>query len=137
MKALTLDDEGAACALSRSTPPCAERFLDVLGELAREFARNAGMLIKPTITIMLVASVVSAALLVFVPWPSLLARTTPLVMLAVAVIATLMPVPIALDVMFAALLLRQGVAPGYVMLFAMTLGVYSIVPAIYLWREVS
>jgi hypothetical protein len=39
--------------------------------------------------------------------------------------------------MFAALLLRQGVAPGYVMLFAMTLGIYSIVPSIYLWREVS
>ena len=36
-----------------------------------------------------------------------------------------------------ALLLRQGVAPGYVMLFAMTLGIYSIVPSIYLWREVS
>ena len=58
-------------------------------------------------------------------------------MLLVAVLATFMPVPIALDVMFAALLLRQGVAHGYVMLFAMTLGIYSIVPSIYLWREVS
>ena len=27
--------------------------------------------------------------------------------------------------------------PGYVMLFAMTLGTYSIIPSIYLWREVS
>jgi len=26
---------------------------------------------------------------------------------------------------------------GYVILFAMTLGIYSIVPSIYLWREVS
>ena len=26
---------------------------------------------------------------------------------------------------------------GYVMLFAMTLGTYSIIPSIYLWREVS
>lgn len=43
-----------------------------------------------------------------------------------------MPVPIALDVMFAALLFRQGVAPLYVMLFAMTLGTYSIIPSIYL-----
>ena len=47
------------------------------------------------------------------------------------------PVPIALDVMFAAQLQQQGVAPGYVMLFAMTLGTYSIIPTIYLWREVS
>jgi hypothetical protein len=48
-----------------------------------------------------------------------------------------MPVPIALDVMFAAQLHQQGVAGGYVMLFAMTLGPYSIIPSIYLWREVS
>jgi uncharacterized membrane protein YraQ (UPF0718 family) len=137
MSVLTIDDEGAACSLTSSTPPCDERFLDVLGELAREFGRNAWMLLKPTITIMLLASVVSAALLVWVPWPSLLANTAPLMMLLVAALATFMPVPIALDVMFAALLLRQGVAPGYVMIFAMTLGIYSIVPSIYLWREVS
>jgi len=42
-----------------------------------------------------------------------------------------------LDVMFAAQLHQQGVASGYVMLFAMTLGTYSIIPSIYLWREVS
>ena len=48
-----------------------------------------------------------------------------------------MPVPIALDVMFAAQLRQQGVASGYVMLFAMTLGTYSIIPSIYLWRDVS
>jgi len=138
MKVLTADDGlGAACEIVKIQSPCDETFFDVLGELASEFARNAWMLIKPTIMLMLLASVVSAALLVFVPWPSLLANTAPMMLLLVAVIATFMPVPIALDVMFAALLLRQGVAPGYVMLFAMTLGIYSIVPSVYLWREVS
>ncbi|MBI3881667.1 MAG: hypothetical protein HY301_16585 [Verrucomicrobia bacterium] len=29
------------------------------------------------------------------------------------------------------------VVSGYVMIFARTLGIYSIVPSIYLWREVS
>jgi hypothetical protein len=55
----------------------------------------------------------------------------------VSVISVFMPVPIALDVMFAAQLQQQGVAAGYVMLFAMTLGTFSIIPSIYLWREVS
>ena len=137
MKVLTADDDSAACAITPLALPCDERFLDVLSELTKEFARNAWMLIKPTVIIMLLASIASAALLVLVPWPSLLANTAPLMMLLVAVLATFMPVPIALDVMFAALLLRQGVAHGYVMLFAMTLGIYSIVPSIYLWREVS
>ena len=136
LKVLTDDDSGAACAIPSYEPPCTENFLTVLGELSREFARNAWML-KPTIVIMLLASIASAVLLVLVPWPSLLANTAPLMLLLVAVLATFMPVPIALDVMFAALLLRQGVAHGYVMLFAMTLGIYSIVPSIYLWREVS
>lgn len=127
----------AACAITSCRPPCSETFGSVLRELAGEFTRNAWMLIKPTITLMLLASLVSAALLVLLPWNSLLADTSAGMMLLVAVIATFMPVPIALDVMFAALLLRQGVAPGYVMLFAMTLGIYSIIPSIYLWREVS
>ncbi len=137
MKVLTTDDEGAACVITPFALPCTERFFDVLGELAKEFVRNAWMLIKPTLTIMLLASILSAALLVLVPWASLLMNTAPLMMLLVALLATFMPVPIALDVMFAALLLRQGVAHGYVMMFAMTLGIYSIVPSIYLWREVS
>ena len=137
LKVLTAADDGAACAITPFALPCTESFFKVLGELAAEFGRNAWMLIKPTVVIMLLASLASAALLVLVPWTSLLANTAPLMMLLVAVLATFMPVPIALDVMFAALLLRQGVAHGYVMLFAMTLGIYSIVPSIYLWREVS
>ena len=54
-----------------------------------------------------------------------------------SLISTFMPVPIALDVMFAAQLHQEGVPTGYVMVFAMTLGTYSIIPSIYLWREVS
>ena len=62
---------------------------------------------------------------------------TPLRLALVSLISVFMPVPIALDVMFAAQLQQQGVPAGYVMLFAMTLGTYSIIPSIYLWREVS
>ncbi len=48
-----------------------------------------------------------------------------------------MPVPIALDVMFPAQLLHQGVSGGYVMMLTMTLGTFSIIPTTYLWRDVS
>jgi len=86
---------------------------------------------------MVLASVVSSALLTLIPWQSLLSEVTPLRVACVSLVSVLMPVPIALDVMFAAQLYQQGVALGYVMLFAMTLGTYSIIPSIYLWREVS
>ena len=108
-----------------------------LGELATDYGRNVWMLLRPTFTIMLLAGVVSSALLTLIPWPALLSEVTPARLGLVSLISVLMPVPIALDVMFAAQLHQQGIASGYVMLFAMTLGTYSIIPSIYLWREVS
>ncbi len=131
-------DEGESCSITLPLPEdCKETFVTVFSELARVFGKHVWMLLKPTITLMLLASVVSAALLVLIPWESLLSTVTPLRLAFVSVISVFMPVPIALDVMFAAQLQRHGVPSGYVMLFAMTLGTYSIIPAIYLWREVS
>jgi len=105
--------------------------------MAKDYGKHVWMLVKPTITLMLLASVLSATLLTLIPWPTLLADATPGKLALVSLVSVLMPVPIALDVMFAAQLQQQGVAAGYVMLFAMTLGTYSIIPSIYLWREVS
>ncbi len=130
--------EATACPIQRPpTDDCRERFTTVFGELARDYGKHVWMLLKPTLTLMLLASVVAAVLLVLVPWNALLSDVTPLKLAFVSTISVFMPVPIALDVMFAAQLHQQGVADGYVMMFAMTLGTYSIVPCIYLWREVS
>ena len=76
-------------------------------------------------------------MLVLIPWHSLLAEPNPWKMGLVSLLSVLMPVPIALDVMFAAELQQRGVAAGYVMIFAMTLGSWSLIPSIYLWRDVS
>jgi len=87
--------------------------------------------------IVTVATVLAGALLTVIPWQTLLSEVAPARLALVGLISVFMPVPIALDVMFAAQLQQQGVASGYVMLFAMTLGTYSIIPSTYLWREVS
>lgn len=134
----TAIEEGVTCAIKLPSPDdCQERFFGVLRELAADFQRHVWMLLKPTVTIMLLASIVSAIVLTLVPWDSLLSEATPGRLGLVSLISTFMPVPIALDVMFAAQLHQQGVPAGYVMVFAMTLGTYSIIPSIYLWREVS
>jgi len=138
LQVFTVGDEEASCAIKFPPPDdCQERFTTVFGELAKDFGKHVWMLVKPTITLMLLASVVSATLLVLIPWDSLLSEVTPLRLAFVSLISVFMPVPIALDVMFAAQLQQQGVPAGYVMMFAMTLGTYSIIPSIYLWREVS
>jgi len=136
-KPFTVGDDEASCSISLAKTDCSEPFWKVFGELAGNYARHVWMLVKPTITIMLLASLVSAAILTLIPWESLLSQPTPLRLGLVALISVFMPVPIALDVMFAAQLQQQGIAAGYVMVFAMTLGTYSIIPSIYLWREVS
>lgn len=129
--------DGEACAVRIQGEDCTEPLWSVLVEMAREYGKNTWMLVKPTITLMVLASVISSAMLILLPWQSLLSEVTPLRVTFISLFSVLMPVPIALDVMFASQLFQQGVAPGYVMLFAMTLGTYSIVPCIYLWREVS
>jgi uncharacterized membrane protein YraQ (UPF0718 family) len=137
LKVLTVGDEGESCAIPLAFTDCSETLWLVSKELARDYAGNVWMLLKPTVTIMLLASVVSAALLTLIPWQTLLSEVTPARLFLVGLVSVFMPVPIALDVMFAAQLHQQGVPAGYVMLFAMTLGTYSIIPSIYLWREVS
>ena len=136
-KPFTVGDDGASCAVTLPGAECAEPFWTVFKELAKDFGRHVWMLLKPTLTIMLLASLIAATMLTLLPWQELLSEPTPLKLALVSVISVFMPVPIALDVMFAAQLQQQGVASGYVMLFAMTLGTYSIVPSIYLWRDVS
>jgi uncharacterized membrane protein YraQ (UPF0718 family) len=137
LKAFTVADDLASCAMPAPATDCSEPFWLVLQYSAIDYAKNVWMLVKPTVTLMVLASVVSSTLLTLIPWASLLAEVTPARLALVSLISVFMPVPIALDVMFAAQLQQQGVAPGYVMLFAMTLGTYSIIPSIYLWREVS
>lgn len=133
---LTAGDE-SSCAIPISPIECTDTLGGVVAELSRDFARHVWMLAKPTITLMLLASLASAAMIVLIPWDSLLAEPSPGRLAAISMLSTLMPVPIALDVMFASQLHVQGVAPSFVMLFAMTLGTYSVLPSIYLWREVS
>jgi uncharacterized membrane protein YraQ (UPF0718 family) len=137
LQTLTLGDEGACAVMLPPPGECQEKFTTVLKELAVDFSKHVWMLFKPTITLMVLASILAAILLTLVPWDSLLSELTPAKLALASLLSVFMPVPIALDVMFAAQLQQQGVSPGYVMMFAMTLGTYSIIPAVYLWRDVS
>lgn len=134
---LTMVNDGSSCTIPLVPQYCTETLQSVAIGLAQDYAKNVWMLFKPTIILMILASVVASAMLTLLPWQTLLSEATPLRLALVSVISVIMPVPIALDVMFAAQLYHQGIPHAYVMLFAMTLGTYSILPTIYLWREVS
>ena len=136
--AFTFASEDEYCAVTPSLKKASdEHFVTVLRQLGKVYGKHVWKLAKLTILLMLIASVLSSVLLVLVPWNSLLSSVTPLRMAAASLLSVFMPVPIASDVMFAAQLQHQGIPPGYVMMFLMTLGAYSITPTVYLWREVS
>ena len=124
-KPLPVLNLGGECNIPTAPRPaddCEESFISVFTDLIRQYGKNVWMLLKPTVTLMILASLLSAALIVLVPWNSLLAEVTPLNAALVSLLAVMMPVPIALDVMFPAQLLTQGIAPGYVMLMTTTPG---------------
>src|SRR5262249_48883306 len=63
------DSEDQSCAIMPSRGrDCDEHFLTVFAELGKVYGKNVWMLLKPTVVLMLFASVVSATLLVLVPW---------------------------------------------------------------------
>src|SRR5262249_43642119 len=62
LRVLTVGDERASCTMPLAPPECLESLGSVSSELIRDYARNVGMLLRPTVAIMLLASVVSAAL---------------------------------------------------------------------------
>src|SRR5262249_22653032 len=49
--------DGTACAIKLLPEECQEGFLTVFGELAKDYGKHVWMLLKPTITLMLLASV--------------------------------------------------------------------------------
>lgn len=129
--------EPVACSLDFSGSSRERPLLASLREVLVDYGKHLWMLFKPTISLMLLASVLASALLVLIPWKQFLASPSTGHVLLASFIGVMMPVPIALDVLFAGELHRTGINAGYTMMFLMTLGTYSLIPATYLWREVS
>ncbi|NQY65505.1 MAG: permease [Alteromonadaceae bacterium] len=63
------------CQISTIQPVQPKRWATFI-EIAQVYAKSAWMLIKPTITIMIFASLLSSTLLILIPWTELLAQVT-------------------------------------------------------------
>jgi len=132
-----VDSAAASCSLEIGDEACNKPFIDSAAQVLVSYAKHVWMLFKPTISLMIAASLLASALLVLVPWSALLGAMSGWRLMAASVLGVFMPVPIALDVLFAGELYRTGISAGYTMMFLMTLGTYSVIPAVYLWREIS
>ena len=87
LEPFVIGNEGESCAVQLTTDECTEPLLSTFVEMARDYGKNIWMLVKPTITLMLFASVVSSALLTLIPWQTLLSEVTPLRVACVSVVS--------------------------------------------------
>ncbi|MDM3870361.1 permease [Porticoccus sp. W117] len=109
----------------------------LLGVIA-EFGKSLWYLIKTTVPLMILAGLLGAALVTFLPLDSLLLLEIGLLgALIVTLVGLFLPLPIALDVVIAASLLSAGLPVFYVSILLLVLGTFSIYPFMIVWQSMS
>lgn len=107
------------------------------GDVVKTYLFNLWKLFRTAVPMMLAAAAMAAVAVQLIPFEKVFADAGFAMVAAAAFLTTLLPAPIAMEVLVAHHLFTAQVAAPFVMLFLCTLGSYSILPMIYLWQEVS
>ena len=94
--------------------------------IAKTYGKSFWYVLRAGLPLMLVAAVLGAFVAEVVPQSALLGNVTFLGILAVALIGTFLPVPMAFDVVIAYIAWSKGVPLAYVVALVCTLGIYSV-----------
>lgn len=109
------------------TGPGREPVLRAVFSVATTYLRNLWYIIKLTVPLMLLAGFLGALVATLLPQDLILGLPFSLwVLIAIAIVGTFLPVPIAFDVVVAATLLGLGLNHGYVMALLFTTGTVSV-----------
>ena len=109
----------------------------------KTYIQNLWYIFKITVPLMILAGVLGSIVVTFIPWHQLAAFVPSegiawvLGIFFVALLGTFFPVPIAFDVVICAVLLAAGVDPTYVAVLLLTLGLFSIYPALQIGHSMS
>lgn len=129
--------ETEACAIDLRDLFCKETILESFSGVLKTYGKNLVNLIKFAVPMMLVAAIISSLAVELIPFQAIFSHVSFIGLALTALVTVLLPVPIALEVIVAHHLFVNHVPAPYVMLFLFTLGTYSMLPMIYLWKEVS
>lgn len=93
----------------------------------KSYAGNLWFIVKTTVPLMLLAGFLGALVATLLPQDLILGLTFSLLALfAIAIVGTILPVPMSFDVVLAGALLAGGLTQGYVFALVFTLGSFSI-----------
>ncbi len=113
-------------------------WLAAASAVLRDYLRALALIFRTTVPFMALAGLLGAAVVELVPLEQLSGlHTSLLAVLAVAIVGTFLPVPIAFDVVVVSLLLGSGVPTLFSMTLLFTLGIFSVYPFFILSRHVS
>lgn len=116
-------------AIDCAVPAVEESWFGALFGTAKDFIRNLLFIVVRTVPLMLLAGFLGTAMATVLPLESVTVWQVSLIgMVAVALLGTFAPVPIAFDIVAVQALLVIGVAPEYAMVLLVTLGMFSIYP---------
>jgi len=116
---------------------CTVALRPALGAVTKAYLKNLARLALATVPWMLLAGLLGALVVELIPVQTIPVQATFLGLIAVALLGTFAPMPIAFDVAMAYLLLSRGVAAPYVAALACTLGAFSIYPFLIVGRGLS
>ena len=129
--------ETGACAIDLRDSFCKETLLESFNGVLKAYGKNLISLIKFAVPMMLVAAAISSVAVELIPFQTIFGHVSFVGLVLTALVTVLLPVPIAMEVIVAHHLFINHVPAPYVMLFLFTLGTYSMLPMMYLWKEVS
>ncbi len=118
--------------------PLEENWGQALLNTARDFLKNLWFIIVRTVPLMFLAGFLGALFTTLIPLDSFIGNEYTFIgLLLVSLVGVFLPVPIALDVVLASVLMASGMPIGYVMALLFTLGAYSIYPFMIIWKSIS
>src|SRR5712692_4309770 len=110
-------------------------FIHAFGWVVMRYAKNLWTVIRLSLPLMLLAGLLGAAMVEFLPWTQVASiaqvegfLANAAVIVLVAAFGTLLPVPIAFDVVVCAVLWNAGVPMYVVATLLVTLALYSVYP---------
>jgi len=105
--------------------------------IARSYAKSFWYVFRIALPLMLLAAVLGAFVVELLPQQALFAPVTVIGIVAVALVAALLPVPMAFDVAVAYIAMAKGVPLPYVVTILCTLGIISVYSLSIVGKSIS
>jgi uncharacterized membrane protein YraQ (UPF0718 family) len=106
--------------------PVSETWAQALASTARSFLKSFWYVFRVAFPLMILAAVLGALFVELLPQQALMAQVTISGIIAVALVAAFLPVPMAFDVAIAYIAMAKGVPLPYVVTILCTLGIVSV-----------